>query len=225
MYWFWAALAGIVIYLDTTAVAQLMISQPFIACTLWGWIAGRPDIGLFLGIAFQLLWMGTLPVGASRFPEGNVGAFVATVLIVHAAGTGHVIPVLQSLLAFMIAIATAYAGAEVTVFVRRTMIPVSLRAVQAAESGNGARFYSLFAGAIGIHAVAGLVLTTGGLAAGALLLSISRHWINLDSFSHHWPALFGVGAAVIVSRFVKRTNLGWFLAATAVAFGGTLLWH
>ena len=55
-----------------------MICQPLIACPLWGILVGRPEIGLFFGVVFQLIWLGNLQIGAAKFPEGNIGAFVTS---------------------------------------------------------------------------------------------------------------------------------------------------
>lgn len=220
----WAAVAGMIVYLDTTAIAQIMICQPIIACPLWGWIAGRWDVGIFFGIVFQLLWSGSLPVGASKFPEGNVGALTATALAGHAAGSGTELSWFVLTLSAAAGIAVAYAGAEATAAVRRIMNNITPRIIAAAEAGDAARFHLQFGSALCVHAAAGLLLTTAGLAVGTGLLKIAPT-IPSDLFSGIRPALLGIGAAVIVSRFVKRANNGWFWAALAVGLGGGWLWH
>lgn len=218
----WAAVAGMIVYLDTTAVAQIMICQPIIACPLWGWIAGRWDVGILFGIIFQLLWSGSLPVGAAKFPEGNVGALVATALAVNAAGSGSELPWLALTLAITVGIVVAYTGAEVTVIVRRMMTTLAPQIATAAEAGDGARFRLRFWGALGVHAAAGLLLSALGLVVGYRVLGLSR-LVDANIFSGIWPAMLGIGAAVIISRFVKRSNSGWFWGALAAGLGGGLL--
>jgi mannose/fructose/N-acetylgalactosamine-specific phosphotransferase system component IIC len=225
MSWIWAAVAGMVVYLDTTAVAQIMICQPVIACPLWGWMAGRLDVGILFGIIFQLLWSGSLPVGASKFPEGNVGALTATALAVNAAqAAGNELPWFAFTLAILIGLIIAYAGAEVTAFVRRLMVGYAPRVVTAAEAGDNARFSLLFAGAVGIHALAGLLLTAAGLLVGSILLKSVNGGAAQEVFHGIWPVMLGAGAAVVVSRFVKRGRLRWFYAALALGVGGGWLW-
>jgi mannose/fructose/N-acetylgalactosamine-specific phosphotransferase system component IIC len=224
MCWIGAAVAGMVVYLDTTAVAQIMICQPVIACPLWGWIAGRPDVGILFGVIFQLLWSGSLPVGASKFPEGNVGALAATALAVDAATrSSEQLPWLALALAILMGIITAYAGAELTAFMRRLMTGYAPRLTTAAEAGDHARFSLLFAGAIGIHALAGLLLTAAGLWAGSVLLKAAGS-ASADRFGGVWPAMLGAGSAVVVSRLSKRGRLGWFCAAFALGLAGGWLW-
>ena len=225
MSWIWAAVAGMVVYLDTTAVAQIMICQPVIACPLWGWMAGRLDVGILFGIIFQLLWSGSLPVGASKFPEGNVGALTATALAVNAASVGgNELPWLALTLAILIGVVIAYAGAEVTALVRRLMVGYAPRVTAAAEAGDNVRFSFLFAGAVGIHALAGLLLTAAGLLAGNIVLKIVNGGAAPELFRGVWPIMLGAGAAVVVSRFAKRGRLRWFYAALALGVGGGWLW-
>ncbi len=70
-------LAGIVA-MDTTAGPQLLISEPIVTCTVLGLLFGVPEQGIMLGILFQLLWLGYLPLGAVIFTDNNMAAFVAT---------------------------------------------------------------------------------------------------------------------------------------------------
>jgi mannose/fructose/N-acetylgalactosamine-specific phosphotransferase system component IIC len=224
MSWVWAAVAGMVVYLDTTAVAQFMICQPIIACPAWGWIAGRPDVGILFGVIFQLLWSGSLPVGAAKFPEGNVGALAATALAVQAASSGgNELPWLVLSLAVLVGVITAYAGAELTGFVRRLMARIEPRVLTAAEEGNKARFSVLFAGAVGIHALAGFFLTAAGLLAGKFILSAVNSYAARTLFRGIEPATLGIGAAVIVLHFARRERMRWFWAALVIGLGGGLL--
>ena len=77
-------LAGAVA-LDTTAAFQLMFSQPLVAGTCAGLIVGYPEVGLLVGTVLQLVWVGTLPVGGTPFPDTGlaavVGAGLAALLI------------------------------------------------------------------------------------------------------------------------------------------------
>ena len=70
-------LAGLV-SMDTTAGPQLLFSEPIVSCTLAGWLFGDIGLGVSLGILFQMLWIGYLPLGAARFTDNNLGSLVAT---------------------------------------------------------------------------------------------------------------------------------------------------
>jgi len=233
----WVALAGAFVYLDTSAVAQFMISQPLIACPIWGLIVGRPEVGLFFGVAFELIWLGSLPVGAAKIPEGNVGALVATALAARIPPAPSGNPAWIALtLAALVGIFVAQIGSEITPLVRKFLIRYSERVVAAARSQNRTRFSMLFAGAIGIHLLAGFVLTMAAFLAGkwimALYLGGFSHFGLSSSliaetdalFSGLWPAMLGAGVAVIFARFVHRANVGWFALTCAVGLGVGCLW-
>ena len=233
----WVALAGAIVYLDTTAVAQFMISQPIIACPLWGIITGRPEIGLFFGVAFQLIWLGSLPVGATKVPEGNVGALVATALSVRIPPAAGGSPAWITLaIAALVGIIVAQIGGEFTPVVRRFLIRYSRSVVAAAEARQGTRFTLLFAGAIGIHLLAGFVLTWTAFEAGKAAMALYLgHFMRFGIspavvsgtnliFSALWPGLLGAGTAVIAARFVHRASFGWFALSAIVGFGVGWLW-
>ena len=87
-------LIGALISLDTVAVFQVLISQPIVACTLIGWLSNDLMTGIHIGLMMQLIWISTLPVGAVTFPDGNLGAIVATLIAVN---SGDIIPEYKSL--------------------------------------------------------------------------------------------------------------------------------
>jgi mannose/fructose/N-acetylgalactosamine-specific phosphotransferase system component IIC len=231
------ALAGMVVYLDTTAIGQFMICQPLIACPLWGLIVGRPEIGLFFGVAFQLIGLGSLPVGAAKFPEINVGALVATALATRIPPVPDGSPAwLVLTLAAVVGVLTAQAGAEITPQVRRILNRFAERVVEAARAGARGRFMRLFLGAIGIHALAGLLLSGIAFLIGKAVFAFYLGDFAVAGISPAlraqtdiilaalWPALLGAGVAVIAARFVRRASIKWFLLAAMICIVGGWLW-
>lgn len=234
----WVAVAGAIVYLDTTAVGQIMICQPLIACPLWGMIVGRPEIGLFFGVTFQLLWLGSLPIGAAKFPEGNLGALIATAL---AAG----IPPLENgepawivlAVAALIGILAAQLGGEVTPLVRKVMNNYAPRVVQAAEEGKAGKFRVLFGGAVAIQAAAGFLFTLAMFLAGKWIFSLYTGNFSAAGVSGAvvgstdtllsgiWPALLGASVAVVVREFVHKRHLAWFAIPAICFFIAGWLWQ
>lgn len=214
-------LAGAIVYLDTTAVAQIMICQPLVACGLWGVIAGNPQTGIFFGIAFQLLWLGSLPVGAVKFPEGNLGALIATGIAISLAEAGGLPSWIVLASAALIGLVAAYLGAEMTTQVRRIMTTHAARIVEAARGGEAKRFRRLFAGAIGIHAAAGFLFTVVLFVAGRTLLHVGLKSQTIppsweSALAGLWPGLLGVGVAVIAARLVTKRTWPAFAIPLAV---------
>lgn len=72
-----SVIAGI-ISLDVTACWQIMISRPIIIGPLVGWLCGDLLLGLYLGAIMELLWINTLPLGASIPVDAAATTVVAT---------------------------------------------------------------------------------------------------------------------------------------------------
>ncbi|MBI5058398.1 PTS sugar transporter subunit IIC [candidate division KSB1 bacterium] len=235
MHWTAAALAGMVVYLDTTAVGQLMICQPLIACPLYGLLMGRPEIGLFFGVGFQLLWLGSLPIGAAKFPEGNVGALIATATAASVPATAAGEPAWFVLaIATMAGVLASYLGGEATPLVRKAMNHVAPRVVSAAAADDRLQFRLLVLGAVAIHALTGALLALVGYGFGRALLALylgdyaalgvptSIVEATDSLFSGLWPGLLGAGAAVLFARFVRKRNVVAYGLIAASA--GGLAW-
>ncbi len=237
MHSIWVALAGAIAYLDTTAVGQIMLGQPLIACPLWGLIVGRPEIGLFFGVVFQLLWLGSLAIGAGKFPEGNVGALTATALAarIPPLENGEPAWIVMSVAA-LVGIITAQFGSHVTSLVRKVMNELAPHVVSAAAAGNVVRFRLLFGAGIAIHACAGFALTLLAFSVGKWIFSlytgdfstagVSRAVVDSTDnlLSGIWPALLGAGAAVITYQFTRKRHIGWYLLSFAVFLSAGWLW-
>jgi len=75
------SLVGSLLALDTTAVMQVLISQPLVSGTILGWLLGDVTLGLHIGVLLQFLWLNQLPVGAAKIPEGNLASVIAVILV------------------------------------------------------------------------------------------------------------------------------------------------
>jgi mannose/fructose/N-acetylgalactosamine-specific phosphotransferase system component IIC len=232
----WAALAGTIVYLDTTAIAQFMICQPLIACPLWGMIVGRPEVGLFFGVVFQLIWLGNLQIGAAKFAEGNIGAFVATVLACRVPAQDSGNPAwITLLLALLVGLFIAQLGSELAPLVRKLMARVVPNYVLAAESGNNTKVRGWFLAAFGLHVAIGLgflllALLAGNFAFRLLLGNFYELGINESLtgatdvlLSGVWPTMLGAGAAIVLLMLVRRKTLPLFVLSAVVIGALSLL--
>lgn len=230
------ALFGAVVYLDTTAAFQFMVCQPIIACPLYGIIAGRPEVGLFFGLTFQLLWLRALPVGAARFPEGNLGALVATALVAAVPpGPDGKTALLVLALGSVAGLLTAGFGRRLTPAVRHLLKHFAGLYESALLEGKRKQAGALFLAALLLNAVAGAVFTLAlylvSLKAMECFLGVSTE-VPLPArlvqptdalWGGLFPALFGAGAGVVAARFARRNTLGWIVGGFGMAMG-VLLW-
>lgn len=75
--WLLLALLGSVVALDATSFPQIMISRPIVSGALGGLVFGRPLEGAIVGVILEVYHVGTLPIGAARYPEGGTAACAA----------------------------------------------------------------------------------------------------------------------------------------------------
>lgn len=79
---------GGLVNLDSTVFAQVMISRPIVAAPIAGYFLGSLlgcpqeglSIGLVIGAFLELLWLNTLPVGASIPPNVSIASTVGVSL-------------------------------------------------------------------------------------------------------------------------------------------------
>lgn len=106
-----AALSGLVA-LDDTSWPQAMVSRPFVAATLGGWLAANAAVGLAVGALLEVLLLPHQPLGGARCPDPGPASLVAGAAGAGAASSGAV--ALPVLLAVLVGWGLAWAG-EVTV--------------------------------------------------------------------------------------------------------------
>lgn len=78
-----AALLG----LDVVTFPQAMISRPIVAATAAGAFLGNPAAGLMIGSVLELIALGMLPFGASKYPEWGSASVVGGALFASHAGS------------------------------------------------------------------------------------------------------------------------------------------
>lgn len=76
---------GGLLSLDRTCFGQFLFSRPLFAASLSGLLLGRPEEGVFIGIALELLYLHSLPVG-SHIPYHPLYPSLIAVYIVFVAG-------------------------------------------------------------------------------------------------------------------------------------------
>lgn len=107
----WLALAAAsgLVSLDDTGWPQAMVSRPFVAATLGGWLSGDPGTGLAVGAIVELFLLPYHPLGGARCPDPGPASLVAGAA---AAAGGPTLPAL--LPAALLGWVLSWAG-EVTV--------------------------------------------------------------------------------------------------------------
>ncbi|KHO61886.1 PTS sugar transporter subunit IIC [Thermoanaerobacter thermohydrosulfuricus] len=76
-----ALVAGILEW-DIYGWGQTMISRPLVAGTVMGLILGDIKTGLFIGASVEMIYLGTIPVGAAIPPDATSATTIATALAI-----------------------------------------------------------------------------------------------------------------------------------------------
>ncbi len=213
---------GAWVAVDTSALMQLMVSQPLIAGWLGGLVVGAPGAGFTIGLLLQLLWGRSLPMGTASIPfmgpaSVAAGAVAGWTVADAWSFTGRLpIPDAASLaLCLAIALALGESGRLAVDAIGRRRGAAIRRAETAATKNHTA--------GIALANLSGVVPTallgSGLVAAGLIIGSIGlRLLAGVPRAEGHWLALilFGLGLGRTVSLVASR-RLGWgWVAVTGV---------
>ena len=191
------ALLGGVLGLDVVSFPQAMISRPLVASTLAGALAGDAERGLLLGAVLEMVALGTLPFGASRYPEWGSASVVGGALYATgpAGAAGH--------LAFgmLAALVTAWLSSESMHWLRKLNAKWARTARAQLDAGSAESVASL--------QIRGL---TADLARGALVTIVALAVMS--------PAFSVFGARWSGDAQTERT----LLAGLTAALGGATIW-
>lgn len=83
------SLIGGIISLDITACWQVMISRPIVIGPVVGILCGDLTLGLSLGVIMELLWINTLPLGASIPVDAAATTVVAVAIAAYVRQWDH----------------------------------------------------------------------------------------------------------------------------------------
>ena len=193
--------------------------QPIVTCPIIGAILGNLELGIVVGGAYQLVQIGSMPIGGAQPPNAIMGGIMATVFAVSlnmeasADGVGA---------ALGLAVPFAVFGQYVVTLTFTLFSGMMTKADKYAEEANvkGIRNINLlemgFLGVVfGVIAVAGLY---GGTALGDSLREFSKSfsWVmaGLDAAG---GAMKFVGFAILMKVMMSGEMWGFLLAGFAMS--------
>lgn len=219
-----AAAVGGLIFLDSAAVAQIMISQPIICAPLIGWYLGNWQSGLLIGALLELLWIGKLPIGSHIPPEAPISAMTATMIYVflQQSASGPIGAFVLAI-AICLGILNGFLGGELTIKIRKFNNRFGALADQYAITGSF----------LGIEWINFISISIVWITATGLIFFGT--WVSVFSLSHWSPTimqinimkytpilLIGLGIAVVLDLFRIRIRKRAFFIGLASGF--VVLW-
>ncbi|MFH1006692.1 MAG: PTS sugar transporter subunit IIC [Candidatus Latescibacterota bacterium] len=218
MLWIVALIGGLVA-LDTTAGPQVMLSQPIVACPILGFLLGDPQTGLMFGTILELIWIGTVPAGASRFFDSNMAAVAATGAAIWAIQQGEVARASAALLALVVVLPIGLLGSRMTVGVRKLNSHLIRGADRAAGAGQSFRVSGHHACGAGFSFLRGVLLSLFGTFFGGLFVSAVARFLppgREGGFSMVSLALIGLGIASGLMLFGKKRALPYIAIGVGI---------
>ena len=203
-----AAILGGLIFLDSAAVAQIMISQPIVCAPLIGWFLGDWQSGLLIGALLELLWIGKLPIGSHVPPEAPISAITATMVYVflHQMAAG---PLGSFVLAIAICcgIINGIIGGEVTISIRKFNNRFNILAQRYAVTGSfrGIEWLNLLSIAF-IWITATMLIFIGTLVPIIALTQWYPAILQINMLNYTSVLLIGLGIAVVLDLFRFHTQ-------------------
>ena len=164
--------------------------QPIVVGPVIGLILGKPDVGLVIGGTYQLITIGSMPVGGAQPPNAVMGGIMATILAV---SMGETDPTVAVGLAIPFALFGQYA--VTTTFA--LMAPLMARADKYADEANPAGIVKLNYFAMGLLGLLFVVIVALGLVIGTAL---STQLVQI-SYDLSW-LMAGLGVAGGMMRYV-----------------------
>jgi len=213
-------LAGGMCALDTTAAWQVMLSQPLVSAAIAGFLTGTPVTGAAVGILLQMIWSGSIPVGARPMPDAPVasvcGVWFASALLKH--DPGFPVP-LAHLAGIVAALAVGLVGRETVVFERELNRWLYTRFQSRLGAGKVSDPGGLQLAGVTLAFTRGFVLCLACVAALSALVGPAGRIAQSGACSGApvLVVLAGLGAGVLFNTFVRRSK------TRAVAFVGGLV--
>jgi mannose/fructose/N-acetylgalactosamine-specific phosphotransferase system component IIC len=206
-----ACFCGAIISLDDIPCWQIMISQPLIAASLIGLILGDFQVGIFMGVLFQLLWIGKFPIGGVLRPDAATASISATAMIIIAQkGTDVPLSFFPAVLGGLI---FGIIGAKLDVQLRRFNSRLSEKADFFLQRKQEEKLTKLNLWGIGLFWLKNFLYLLVSISIGTLI--ISKLALRIPQPNSHFflqQGLLLLGLTVIISIFISRKRV-WFLIA------------
>jgi len=203
---------GAVILMDTTAAFQIQISQPLISSVIIGWLLNDIAFGLHIGILMQLLWLSSIPVGATVIPAGNFGTISATALGVMLNREFSAIAGIIVLVVVVYGIFMSYIGAKIIQANRTWNVSFINKAITNAGNGKLGAIRSINIQALTLHFSISFLMISGSVFLGFIIFRdmlglVPHEWNNYIRFIE--ICLLGIGAGLTFSLYKNKKLLPW----------------
>jgi PTS system mannose-specific IIC component len=216
---------GGAVAVERRAFLQAMLSRPLVAATGMGLLLHDLPSGLYVGMLFELFYLGAANLGAA-LPENDTlaatGTTAASACLAHGTG-GPSTPAIYSL-AILLLLGLGPLGRSLDRALERYTNELSRRALASAERGALDEAVSWNLWGMWPH-----FLLFGGITAACATLGFAlAPWVEglprrlLRALAWAYPGMASVAAAIAVRGSHARKAVGWAVGAAALVVGTEL---
>ena len=219
-------LFGGIVAVDNETTWQTLISQPFFACSVAGYLFGDIGLGWTIGVLLQLPFLVELPTGGSKMSYNHTAAYVASGV---ALSLNRILPdqELQILLcAVVYSLFISWAGVWITRMHHRFNLGLQHSADKAAIAGNTRKITVLNYLSAGVVFIVGVCISGILFWVGLLLIKplfTDSGLIRGLRLNYLMPVLYGAGVGSIFYLYSKRRLLGFSLLG--ILIGALILFN
>lgn len=197
-----AALVYALFSLDHFAVGPFLLSRPIVIGPVVGAAMGNPEIGLWIGVLGEALWIGVPPAGPAQW---DVGLFAALATQWASEMERGIDPRPFLAAASIAAFPLAMAARRVDGWARRQVRPWTDRAMSGLRRGEGGPLSLSLALSCGLWVFKSiLIYLIFSSLGGALYMSIVGTVFSLEGLTSAWNLWACLGAAAVLNHFVNR---------------------
>ena len=200
------------ICLDKKHAFQFAISQPILTSTFIGLLLDAVIPAMYFGLLVQLLWLGNLPFGASKTPEGNISSVIGTWLYVEYHSLYALHGQFIILVLFILIVIISYIASTFETYLRHTNVHLFDYAYKSVKEDALPNIGKVIFAALGIQLLANWIIIVVAILSGRFILdhlvnyipvSISEIWQFVDVAI--WAA--GIGLVISVYKDIKLKKI------------------
>jgi mannose/fructose/N-acetylgalactosamine-specific phosphotransferase system component IIC len=215
---------GGVLAVDNRSSLRLMLSQPIIGGLLVGLALRAPDQGLFVGMMFQVMFLGYVHIRGERIPDlpvGGVAASALYILSVRQLGGGSAHNGLILFLSILGGLLVSLLGYGFYRVWERASWNLADRAMRNVVEGRLHRAAAIHMSALAFHFAYGVLILLATIPAGvAFVASVSdRLGTGLGGTLHALQYLVPfIGVGSLARLHFVRSRAFWFGAGFLVSY-------
>ncbi len=212
------------ICLDQKYALQLGVSQPLITSMILGGLTGEFVPSMYFGAIIQLFWLGNLPIGASKIPDGNIASVIGAYIYLHFAHHNIAAHGFILFVAVFTTVLLSFAGSEMDIWLRKKNVMFLDWGLRDVQNKKEVRVGKYILSALSIHFAANTLFILVGSFLGKVVVTYMARF-SFCTINEWWQyvdiAVIGTGVGMVMAVYKdKKTHrvIGFIALAVILVF-------